>query len=82
MSAVTDTEQARTAPRSAAVSAPGSAPVSGSAPAAQSVPTTPGGDRIPVMIPYLDEREAEAARDAVLSGWVAQGPRVARDAAG
>ena len=34
--------------------------------------------RIPVMIPYLDEREAEAARDAVLSGWVAQGPRVAR----
>ena len=34
--------------------------------------------RIPVMIPNLDEREAEAARDAVLSGWVAQGPRVAR----
>jgi dTDP-4-amino-4,6-dideoxygalactose transaminase len=45
--------------------------------AAESVPA-PGAARIPVMIPYLDEREAEAARDAVLSGWVAQGPRVAR----
>ncbi len=30
------------------------------------------------MIPYLDHREAEAAAEAVLSGWVAQGPRVAR----
>ena len=35
-------------------------------------------DRIPVMIPYLGEAEAEAAAQAVLSGWVAQGPRVAR----
>lgn len=34
-------------------------------------------DRIPVMIPWLGEEEAEAASDAVLSGWVAQGPRVA-----
>jgi dTDP-4-amino-4,6-dideoxygalactose transaminase len=32
---------------------------------------------IPVMQPWLDEREAEAASEAVLSGWVAQGPRVA-----
>ena len=35
-------------------------------------------DRIPVMVPYLGEAEAEAAAQAVLSGWVAQGPRVAR----
>jgi perosamine synthetase len=34
-------------------------------------------DRIPVMIPWLGEEEAQAAADAVLSGWVAQGPRVA-----
>ncbi|MEU1165213.1 DegT/DnrJ/EryC1/StrS family aminotransferase [Streptomyces sp. NPDC005921] len=34
-------------------------------------------DRIPVMIPWLGEEEAQAASDAVLSGWVAQGPRVA-----
>jgi perosamine synthetase len=34
-------------------------------------------DRIPVMIPWLGEDEAKAASDAVLSGWVAQGPRVA-----
>lgn len=33
--------------------------------------------RIPVMIPWLGEEEARAASDAVLSGWVAQGPRVA-----
>ncbi|MGA5700678.1 DegT/DnrJ/EryC1/StrS family aminotransferase [Peterkaempfera bronchialis] len=32
---------------------------------------------IPVMIPWLGEEEAEAAADAVRSGWVAQGPRVA-----
>ncbi|OXY92896.1 glutamine--scyllo-inositol aminotransferase [Streptomyces diastatochromogenes] len=29
------------------------------------------------MIPWLGEEEARAASDAVLSGWVAQGPRVA-----
>ncbi|MFJ9724074.1 DegT/DnrJ/EryC1/StrS family aminotransferase [Streptomyces sp. NPDC101209] len=34
-------------------------------------------DRIPVMIPWLGEEEAKAASEAVLSGWVAQGPRVA-----
>ncbi|WP_307798524.1 DegT/DnrJ/EryC1/StrS family aminotransferase [Actinoplanes flavus] len=33
---------------------------------------------IPVMIPDLGEEEARAAAEAVRSGWVAQGPRVAR----
>lgn len=33
--------------------------------------------RIPVMVPWLGEEEARAASEAVLSGWVAQGPRVA-----
>jgi dTDP-4-amino-4,6-dideoxygalactose transaminase len=33
--------------------------------------------RIPVMIPMLGEEEAAAAAEAVRSGWVAQGPRVA-----
>lgn len=37
----------------------------------------PQPSRIPVMIPWLGEDEARAASDAVLSGWVAQGPRVA-----
>ena len=32
---------------------------------------------IPVMRPMLGEEEAQAAADAVRSGWVAQGPRVA-----
>ena len=32
---------------------------------------------IPVMKPWLGEEEAAAAADAVRSGWVAQGPRVA-----
>ncbi len=32
---------------------------------------------IPVMRPWLDQSEADAAAAAVLSGWVAQGPRVA-----
>ncbi|MEV4557004.1 DegT/DnrJ/EryC1/StrS family aminotransferase [Kitasatospora sp. NPDC049285] len=32
---------------------------------------------IPVMIPWLGDEEAEAAAEAVRSGWVAQGPRVA-----
>jgi dTDP-4-amino-4,6-dideoxygalactose transaminase len=33
--------------------------------------------RIPLARPLLDEREAEAARRAILSGWVTQGPEVA-----
>ncbi|MEU6212296.1 DegT/DnrJ/EryC1/StrS family aminotransferase [Streptomyces sp. NPDC004311] len=41
-----------------------------------SAPDT-AADRIPVMVPWLGEEEARAAADAVLSGWVAQGPRVA-----
>jgi perosamine synthetase len=36
-----------------------------------------GERRIPVMLPMLGEEEAQAAADAVRSGWVAQGPRVA-----
>lgn len=33
---------------------------------------------IPIAKPLLGEAEANAARDAVLSGWVSQGPQVAR----
>ena len=33
---------------------------------------------IPVMRPWLGQDEADAAAEAVLSGWVAQGPRVGR----
>ena len=33
---------------------------------------------IPVMRPWLGEEEAAAAAEAVSSGWVAQGPRVAK----
>jgi perosamine synthetase len=33
--------------------------------------------KIPVMVPLLGEEEAQAAAEAVRSGWVAQGPRVA-----
>src|SRR5437762_7410413 len=32
---------------------------------------------IPITRPVLDEAEAEAAREAILSGWVTQGPQVA-----
>ena len=32
---------------------------------------------IPIAKPVLEEAEAEAARQAVLSGWVTQGPQVA-----
>jgi dTDP-4-amino-4,6-dideoxygalactose transaminase len=35
------------------------------------------GDFIPVARPWLDEREAEAARRPIMSGWVTQGPEVA-----
>ena len=31
---------------------------------------------IPIIKPWLGEEEAQAAREAILSGWVAQGPRV------
>lgn len=36
------------------------------------------GRQIPVAKPILDEREAEAARRVILSGWVTQGPEVAQ----
>src|ERR1700694_3489677 len=32
---------------------------------------------IPIALPLLDKEEADAAREAVLSGWVSQGPQVA-----
>jgi len=32
---------------------------------------------IPIALPVLDDTEAEAARAAVLSGWITQGPEVA-----
>jgi perosamine synthetase len=32
---------------------------------------------IPIAMPVLDENEADAAREAVLSGWISQGPQVA-----
>jgi dTDP-4-amino-4,6-dideoxygalactose transaminase len=35
------------------------------------------GSLIPVARPWMDEREVEAARRAILSGWVSQGPEVA-----
>jgi perosamine synthetase len=36
-----------------------------------------GRSTIPIARPVLGEREAEAARRAILSGWVTQGPEVA-----
>jgi len=39
--------------------------------------TTVGLPVIPVMRPFLGREEADAAAEAVASGWVAQGPRVA-----
>jgi dTDP-4-amino-4,6-dideoxygalactose transaminase len=35
--------------------------------------------RIPVAKPWLDERDVAAARRAILSGWVTQGPEVAAE---
>lgn len=34
-------------------------------------------DQIPLLRPWLEEEEAEAARKVILSGWVTQGPVVA-----
>jgi len=34
-------------------------------------------DFIPLARPWLDEREAEAAKRPIMSGWVTQGPEVA-----
>jgi dTDP-4-amino-4,6-dideoxygalactose transaminase len=39
--------------------------------------TTANRPLIPIAKPELGEEEAAAARDAILSGWVTQGPRVA-----
>lgn len=35
-------------------------------------------ERINVMVPWLGQDEADAVAEAIASGWVAQGPRVAR----
>src|ERR671933_300612 len=32
---------------------------------------------IPITKPWMDEREVEAARRPILSGWITQGPEVA-----
>ena len=34
--------------------------------------------RINVMVPWLGQEETDAAAEAIASGWIAQGPRVAR----
>jgi len=39
--------------------------------------TASGGVVIPLALPLIADKEAEAARAAVLSGWVSQGPEVA-----
>ena len=33
--------------------------------------------KVPIIKPYFGEEEAKAAAEALASGWVAQGPRVA-----
>ena len=37
----------------------------------------PTMQQIPIAKPILDEREVEAVRRVILSGWVTQGPEVA-----
>ena len=32
--------------------------------------------KIPITIPFLDKKEADAAHETILSGWVTQGPKV------
>ena len=39
--------------------------------------STPATPVVPIAKPQLDEREVEAARRVILSGWVTQGPEVA-----
>ncbi|MFM7105551.1 MAG: DegT/DnrJ/EryC1/StrS family aminotransferase, partial [Flavobacteriales bacterium] len=31
---------------------------------------------IPIAKPCLDEKDAQAAHDTILTGWITQGPRV------
>lgn len=38
--------------------------------------TTPGKMQIPITKPYMDEAEAQAAAQAIRSGWIVQGPMV------
>lgn len=33
-------------------------------------------DQIPLLKPWLGQREVEAAASVILSGWISQGPRV------